>query len=584
MPNPQTANATVDVATDSAAECTVLVGSKQVTFRQGEKFDWHGDRIGIRVALFDGRETCVLESQAFVSYAKRTSRNFDQVMLEYVEACPREPSAPLRYSPLQELVESNQIVVFRLHPGGFIRRVRFSRHGGKLPKDLVVDPEIVAELFRLFDEPTLNDLIYLQLRPHLDHTHVPNIGAGRFNGRIEGKSVLGDSDDAKIGKRMQLVQTPRVRSTLDMQIPSIAVFTPGEDPRNALDSAYLMHFNMETDRVRWQEFLASHKVEATDQEADDLYLAINAGCLIGSPDHVLETVDKRDRALFWRPAHTGDKIVGVGPVVTSESTVTGILKGTRLDWPVLGADFLVADAFKGEAPNPVDSRVVYTYPTEYMSNGWRLGQLPITTGLYADRLGHLERIAEALDGERTPELVAMMAYDIETEEGRELRLPKSAEVLRLSKVGFHTPGAWFSYGLDEMFLGYVRKTMTRSDMLIWKVLTPTIGHKVEEVFVPSQAFHRSRRRLGRLLAEQTGEDPDELVDTLAMLSEFELMHWVNDRDYEALLVTVPMVPGIHTKHTLRVWEQDVIGIHPRLMLSLLRDADGDQACVVIPEA
>jgi hypothetical protein len=28
----------------------------------------------------------------------------------------------------------------------------------------------------------------------------------------------------------------------------------------------------------------------------------------------------------------------------------------------------------------------------------------------------------------------------------------------------------------------------------------------------------------------------------------------------------------------------VIGIHPRLMLSLLRDADGDQACVVIPEA
>ncbi|MAF10677.1 hypothetical protein CMK11_09510, partial [Candidatus Poribacteria bacterium] len=488
MANSQTvdvaADSRVDLAAHSATGCTVLVGSKEVTFRQGEKFDYHGDRVGIRVALFDGRDTRVLESEEFVSYAKRSARNFDEVMVEYVEACPREPSAPLRYSPLQELVEANQIVVFRLYPGGHMRRVRFSRRGGKLPENLSADPDLVSELFRLFDEPTIHDLIYLQLRPHLDHTHVPNIGAGRFNGRIEGRSILGDSHDPKIGKRMQLVQTPRVRSTLDMQIPSVAVFTPGEDTRNALDSPYLMRFNMETDRRRWREFLAAHKVEATDQEADDLYLAINAGCLIGSPDHLLETVNKRDRELFWRPAHTGDKVVGVGPVMMGESTVTGILKGTRLDWPVLGGDFLVADAFKGEAPNAVDSRVVYAYPTEYMSNGWRYGQLPITTGLYADRLGHLERIAEALDGERTPELVAMMAYDIETEDGRELRLPKSAEVLRLSQVGFHTPGAWFSFGLDDMFLGYVRKVMTRSDMLIWKVLTPTIGRKVEEVFVP----------------------------------------------------------------------------------------------------
>ena len=103
MANSQTVDIATDTSTgawaDSAVGCTVLVGSKEVTFRQGEKFDWHGDRIGIRVALYDGRDTRVMESQAFVGYAKRTARNFDEGMLESVEACPREPSAPLRYSP-----------------------------------------------------------------------------------------------------------------------------------------------------------------------------------------------------------------------------------------------------------------------------------------------------------------------------------------------------------------------------------------------------------------------------------------------------------------------------------------------------
>lgn len=563
--------------------CTVPIGSREVTFEQGKEFDYHGNRIGIRVALFDGEKTSLWDSQAFVNHAKTTARNFDEAVLEYVEACPREPSLPLRYSPLQKLVEAHQIVVFRRWPDGAIRRVRFSQRGERLPETFKEDPGLIAEMFSLFEEPTLNDLIYMQLRPHLDHTHVPNIGQGRFNGLIDGKSVLGDSDDPKIGKRMQLVQTPRVASTLDLQVMSVSVFAHGEDPRNPLDSPYLMRHNMESDRRRWRQFLSTHKVEANDNEADDLYLAVNAGCLIGSPDHMLETIDKKTRETFWRAAHTGDKIVGVSRLLIDGEMRTGIVKGTRLDWPVLGADFLVADAFKGVAPNHVESTIHYTFPTEYMSNGFRYGQLPLTTGLYSDRLGKLGAIEEALQGRRTPELIAMMAYDVETEDGTELRLPKSAEVLRLSDVGFFTPGAWFSHGLDEMFLGYVRKVMTRSDLLIWKVLSPTIGQKVEEVFVPSAPFHRSRSRIARLLAEQTGEDPEQLARTMAMMNEFELIDWINERDYEALLVTVPMVPGIHTKHTLRLWTADVIGVHPRLMLSLLRDADGDQACVVIPE-
>jgi hypothetical protein len=206
----------------------------------------------------------------------------------------------------------------------------------------------------------------------------------------------------------------------------------------------------------------------------------------------------------------------------------------------------------------------------------------MTTGLYADRLGDLDTITEALEGRRIPELVAMMSYEKEVDGKLERRLPKSGDMLRLSELGFWTAGGWFSYGLDEMFMGYVRKHVTQHDLLIWKVLSPTIGKAVDEVFVPSEAFHRSRKRIARLLAPQVGAREDEMIQTVVDMTEWELMDWVNDQDFQSLLVTVPMVPGVHTKHKLRVWENDTVGIHPRLMLSLLRDADGDLACVVIP--
>lgn len=553
----------------------VTLGSKFADIETGCLISYNGYRVATRVALYRHSDDSLnlMTAESFVNWAKTQPRS-QGIIEEYIYSCPPVPSAPLTYSKLQLRIEQAQIVVFENNKNS-TKRLRF----GILSEDSISLSNKPQEFIDLFDSPSLYDWIYYRLRDVIDNTHVPNISSGRFNGIIDGKSIMGESTDPKWGKRSRLLTTPKVLSDLDSHIPYINVFTGNKCEQNPLNDPALLFKNWEVDKEDWVKFLKSNRVPATNLEIEDLYYAINAGNLIGHPHHKLMSINKRDKSTFWRPAHQGDKIVGMGNAIVNGESQEAIIKGTVLDWPCGKVDYIAADAYKGTTPNTVNSRISYSYTTEYMSKGVQESTLPLSVYTYVEHEHQIDDIQDILNGENLELLINSMTYF--DEDGNPLST-KAADALSMSKLGMKIPSIWNSNGVDQHILSLIRNKMSKTELTLWKVLSFTIGKGLDELYVPLEETYKARRKIAAKLANQTKYSSEILQDIWGNLTIDEFKNEINEQDLKVILFTVPVLPGIHTSHILRVWESDTIGLNPRLALSLLRDSDGDLACCLFP--
>jgi len=113
-------------------------------------------------------------------------------------------------------------------------------------------------------------------------------------------------------------------------------------------------------------------------------------------------------------------------------------------------------------------------------------------------------------------------------------------------------------------------------------LSFSIGKGLDNLYIPEVEAWHARRDIAKRVANQLDADPLELTAKWEHMDIDYFKHYINNCDIKVVGITVPVFPGIHTSHTLRLWESDTIGINPRLALSLLRDSDGDLACCLFP--
>ena len=553
----------------------VVLGEKTASIETGCLIHYNGYRVATRVALYNHKtdKLQIKTAESFVRWAQ-LQEDPQGVIERYIYSCPVVPSPPLTYSKLQLKVEQNQIVVFQVDHNK-VSRLKF----GELDESEVPLTGKPQEFIDLFEKPSTQDWVYYRLRDYIDNTHVPNIADGRFNGLIDGKSVMGESTDPKWGKRSRLITTPKVHSTLDTDVPVINVFCENDCEQNPLGDPALLYKNYETDKADWARFLQDNGVFCSHDELEDLYFAINAGNLIGQPLHEVMTIDKRAKEVYWRRAHQGDKIVGMGQAIIDGNQEEAIIKGTVLEWEVPNADFLVADAYKGSTPNEVGSKLCYTYTTEYMSKGVGESHVPLSMYTYIDHFEDIADVQAILDGNDLDELIENMSY---YDEDGESISTKAADVLRLSPLGMQIPAVWSGNGVNQHILSLIRNRMSPAELTLWKVLSFSIGKGVDNIYVPEVDAWRGRREIARRVANQLDADPEWLA---AKWGGMQVDHWgahINSLDIQVVAITVPVFPGTHTSHTLRVWDSDTIGLNPRLALSLLRDSDGDLACCLFP--
>jgi hypothetical protein len=216
-----------------------------------------------------------------------------------------------------------------------------------------------------------------------------------------------------------------------------------------------------------------------------------------------------------------------------------------------------------------------------MSKGFRWSTVPMSMFTYVDHTDTLDKVQEALDGKINADIIKSMEYP--SKDGEETRLKKTAALFEISTTAILSSTVWTDDALNGHFLSFVRDNAVPKFYTLWKPLSFTVGKGFDELFVPKHEVSESRESIARIIAKRFGTDPNVLIEEWSELTEDQLMDHINNSNIEVIGFGVPMIPGFHTLHTLRVWEHNSIGVHPRVAMSFKRDTDGDLFCCVIPQ-
>lgn len=563
-----------------------IIGDKSFKIQQGCLVTYNGNHVAIRVGLFDNNlNLTIFSAEDWVKFIKETTSYFEPIIVSYISSCPVVPSPPLTYSNSQLNIEQNQILVFR-NTDGYIVRVRFGETSKRISPNIIINDKEKEILSTISMNPTENDLMFTRLRPYIDYTHVPNIAEGRFNGLdSNGKSVIGESNDPKWGKRVRLLTSPIVKSTLTEEkekLLQIAVFQVSKDEKNnPLDNIALYKYNYKKDKIRWQQFIGEFVHHPLyEKELRDLYFAAAAGCLIGNPTtHYVQTINKQTDELFWRMASTGDKITGIGKAFINNKEENAIIKGTVLIYDFLDnnkIDFITIDAYKGSSQVESKSNIDYSFTTEYMASNSHKVSLPITMFLYNNIDYSLEDFQNILLGNDTKTVIDSLTFL--DEKGNKV-FKKAADVLKISNTAFFTSAAWEN-GVDTHLLSIMKDHLTPKYLGLWKVLSSTINEEFDSVFVPVDDIYNIRKKLVDELSIQLKIDKRTIYKNIYRMNRDEFATFFEENNIRVNFLTVPMIPGVHCNCRIKLWKHNSIGISPELAVNLTRDNDGDYGCII----